>query len=147
MGTMNRLQFERLRELPDKAIRDDVVLEPHQHTYPVYRAEDVLIENSLDWDVRMTITYNPKTLGKSINVHVVGIGPICRLEIDNKPHDDVGRSHKHSLATESCPEEQLHRRVTDRTDLKGKTIKEGFEILCEMANISHNGEFIIRKES
>jgi hypothetical protein len=53
----------------------------------------------------------------------------------------AGRSHKHSLQTDRCPERNLPDNVDDRADLAGKTVTELFAIFCEMADITHLGTF------
>jgi hypothetical protein len=87
------------------------------------------------------ITYNPESDTKGINVWVVGLGPICRLDVDGQVHGDVGRSHKHALQRESCPANNLPK-ATARADLSGKTVLEVFHEFCTIANIRHEGQFI-----
>ncbi|MFC7331954.1 hypothetical protein [Rhodocista pekingensis] len=78
---------------------------------------------------------------------VTGIGPICRLEVDGRPHKPAGRSHKHALHTPDCPRENLKRGVIDRGDLNGQSLKAVFDAFCRMAHIIHVGELIVPPEA
>lgn len=111
-------------------------------------AENILIENSASADLRLSITYNPEVGSKTFNVHVhvQGLGPICRLDVDGTPHRPAGRSHKHSLKCNRCPDRDLPDGVVDRPDSSGKSIRELFAIFCEMGRISHQGELFAPDE-
>jgi hypothetical protein len=74
-------------------------------------------------------------------VHVPGVGPICRLDVDGVAHRPAGRSHKHSLRTERCPGENLPLAPKDRPDLSGLPLRELFVEFCRMARIEHRGAF------
>ncbi len=93
---MNREQFERLRDLPGKTIRGDIRLVRSRAVSPLLIAEGIRIDNSQGVDARLTISYNPEVGSKSFNVHVPGIGPICRLDVDGPP--SPGRSEPQALA-------------------------------------------------
>jgi hypothetical protein len=83
---------------------------------------------------------------KTFNVHVVGVGPICRVDVDGPAHRPAGRSHKRALRSERCPDRNLPDQVHDRPDLSGKNLVELFEIFCQMAHIEHVGTFETRAE-
>lgn len=138
---MDRRDFEALRDLPDKKIRDDITFRSPGNLSPSRVADEVKIENSDSVDARMIIRHNPETGQSTINVYVAGGGPICRLDVDGPPHRPAGRSHKHSLQTPACPDRNLPSGVLDKPELSGRPIREVFEIFCEMANIEHTGEF------
>jgi hypothetical protein len=80
-------------------------------------------------------------------VHVSGLGPICRLDVDGAAHRPAGRSHKHSLVTERCPDWNLRDGVEDRPDLAGRPLAEVFAIFCAMAGIVHEGVFDLPPEA
>jgi hypothetical protein len=136
-GQMNRSEFEALRNLSDKVIRGDIVFSAGRKTAPLLIAEDIHIENSHGVDARLTIQYNPEVGSITFNVHVVGVGPICRLDVRGKPHRPAGRSHKHALKTERCPDRNLPDDVLDRPELLEKTTKELFEEFCALGHINH----------
>ena len=138
---MNRTEFEALRNLPDKVIRGDVCFNERRSIKPLLVAEDIRIENSHDVDARITVVFNPEVGSTSINVHLLGLGPICRLDVGGSPHGPAGRTHKHALQTERCPDRNLPDKVEDRPELSGRPIKELFETFCQMANIRHEGTF------
>lgn len=144
---MNRTDFERLRDLPEKIIRCDIRFVPRRQVAPLLVADDVRIENGAGVDARLTMTYNPKVGSKSLNVHVPGIGPICRLDVDGPPHRPAGRSHKHSLQTERCPGRNLPDRVIDRPDVSGLEFRYLFHEFCKLAQITHDGTFYPPEES
>ena len=97
---MTRTEFEALRDLPNKRISQDVRFRRPQQTRPNVIADDVTIENSAGVELRLTVHYNPERGSKTFNVHVLGKGPICRLDVDGPPHRPAGESHKHSVQTD-----------------------------------------------
>lgn len=138
---MNRREFEVLRDIPEKIIRTNIRFSKRQATAPAVIAEGILVENSDSVDLRLNITFNPEVGSKTFNVHIRGVGPICRLDIDGPAHRPAGRSHKHALQTERCPDRNLPDDVEDRPDLSGKSIRELFRIVCELGHIKHQGSF------
>jgi hypothetical protein len=137
---MNRHEFEALRDLPGKRIRHQTItLTLRNELSPLLTADNVVVENSLGKDIRLNVTYNPETDSKVVNVQVAGTGPICRLCVDATPHKPCGRSHKHSLQADRCPERNLPDGVIDRGDLAGKNIAEVFREFCIMAQIDFTG--------
>lgn len=137
---MDRSEFERLRDLPNKSINGDIVLQRNRDDAPHLTAI-VDIENSAGVEAKLKILYNEETDAKTFNVWIVGNGPICRLDVDARPHKPCGRNHKHSLKQPDCSHSSvnLSRDVVDRPDLGGKTIEEVFTIFCSQSNITHNG--------
>ena len=103
---MNRAEFEMLRDLPGKVIRGDIKFSRKQALAPRLVAEDLVSENTAGVELRMAVHSNPATTAKTINVHVPGTGPICRLDIDGTVHGAAGRSHKHSPADRALPRPQ-----------------------------------------
>ena len=139
---MDRAAFEAVRDMPGKIIRGDIRLVARRQTQPALIAENIVIENGAGVTLRMNISYNPEVGSKTFNVTATGVGPICRLDVDGPAHHPAGRSHKHSLRTERCPDRNLPDNVDDRPDLSRKTVSELFEIFCQMANITHDGAFL-----
>jgi len=142
---MDRIQFERIRDLPRKIIRGDIVLKSKKERSGVYIADDISIENSLGIEARLKIEWREETDAKCINVHVRGLGPICRLDVDSLRHKPCGRSHKHALKTPSCPENNLNIDVLDRKDLSGLDIEAVFKEFCDISHIEHSGTFVIER--
>lgn len=138
---MDRLTFEALRDLPGKVIRGDVRLSRRQALAPLLTAEGLRIENSAGVELVMNIQFNPAVGSKTVNVHVPGVGPICRLDVDGPAHRPAGRTHKHSLQTVQCPDSNLPTGVIDRPDLAGQSLVQVFEAFCAMAKIHHDGQF------
>lgn len=139
---LNRHEFENLRDLPDKTIEGDVKLTIKRQTSPWLSADDIRVSNSLNIDVRLTIQYNPEIGSKTFNAYLPGVGPICRLDLDGAPHRPCGRTHKHSLQTEKCPDRNLSSAVIDRADLSGLDLRSAFQAFCKMAGIEHRGTLI-----
>jgi hypothetical protein len=137
---VDRKDFETLRDMPDKVIRGDIRLVQRRQTHPAMVAE-IEIHNSSSTALKLNITYNPEIGSKTFNVTAVGIGPICRLDVDGPAHRPAGRSHKHSVQTDRCPERSLPDGVIDRPDLAGRSVIELFSIFCQMAHIAHEGTF------
>jgi hypothetical protein len=137
---VDRKDFEALRDMPDKVIRGDIRLVQRRQTHPAMVAE-IEIYNSTSTALKLNITYNPEIGSKTFNVTAAGLGPICRLDVDGPAHRPAGRSHKHSVQTDRCPERSLPDNVIDRPDLAGRSVTELFSIFCQMANITHEGTF------
>ena len=137
---MDRAEFEALRDLPDKVIEDDIRFSRKKNLSPLHTAEDIRISNGPGYDLRLTIKFNPETGSRNFNVHVSGIGPICRLDVDDQAHGPAGRSHKHSLQQPTCPELNLPF-VEDRPGESVRNIEDIFRRFCSVANIKHMGQF------
>lgn len=140
---MDGQEFRRLRDLPGKRIVGDIRLAPRSDISAAWEAKDILITNADGVDARMTIQLVTETGAKTINVKVPGVGPICRLEVDSRPHRPASRSHKHALRTADCPRDNLKRDVIDRPDLSGRPLTEVFDAFCRMAQITHEGTLIL----
>jgi hypothetical protein len=140
MEKMDRIRFERLRDLPGKTIDIDIHLLPKRDRAGVFVMEDIPINNSEGVDARLKVEWIEETDAKCINVHIKGIGPICRLEVDSKDHAQFGRSHKHALREPTCPENNLPRDITNRDELSGKEVQEIFLVFCVMAKIDYQGK-------
>lgn len=138
---MERPEFEHLRDLPGKSISGAVKFKKSKNTSPAVRAEDIVIENSAGLELMLDVMWNPKRGSKTFNVTAVGAGPICRLDVDGPPHRPAGQSHKHSLKTPACPDENLPLDVKDMPHYSGKSVRDLFDEFCGMANISFTGTF------
>lgn len=141
---MDRSEFTRLRDLPGKSIDGDIVLQRTRETAPLLCAT-VRINNASGADAKLRIEWNEQTNAKTLNVWVAGTGPICRLEVDSKPHKPHGRSHKHSLQQPDCPHPSINlsRHIENRDDLQGHTIHEVFTDFCQKAHILHKGKIFV----
>jgi len=138
---VDRKDFEALRDIPGKVIKTDIRLVPRRQTQPAMVADNIEIENGSGTVLKLNISYNPEVGSKTFNVTAVGIGPICRLDVDGPAHRPAGRSHKHSLQTDRCPDRNLPDGVIDRPDLAGTSVTDLFVIFCKLAEISHEGTF------
>ena len=137
---MDRPEFEVLRDLPDKVIEEDIRFSKKKNLSPLFTAEDIRIVNSLGYGIRLTIKFNPETGSRNFNVHLSGLGPICRLDVDDQAHRPAGRSHKHALQQPTCPDRNLPF-VEDRSSDSGCSLEELFRRFCRRANIQHRGQF------
>lgn len=140
---MDRSEFECLRDLPGKRIVGDIHLLQRNDISAAWEAKDIPITNAKGIDARLTVQMVSETGAKTLNVKIAGLGPICRLEVDSRPHRPAGRSHKHSLRTADCPRENLKRDVVDRSDLGGRSLQEVLNAFCQMAHIEHVGALIM----
>jgi hypothetical protein len=139
---MTREEFEALRDLTQKRIAEEIRLTPKRRHSPVLASGRVAIENARDISAQLNIEYNTETNSKTVNVSVAGVGPICRLEVDARAHRPLGRSHKHALQTEQCPQpqENLRRDMTDMSHLSAMDIHDVFAEFCRMAHIEFSGQ-------
>jgi hypothetical protein len=138
---MTRREFEQLRDLPDKVISDDVKFSLTNATSPNLTFEEILITNSLNWEVVLNGTYKPSIPSVTYNFVIRGTGPICRVCVNAMVHKDVGRTHKHDLQDEQDSRRNLPTAVA-RPDLVGKTARKIWDDLMQRANIIHTGRFI-----
>ena len=134
---MERIEFETLRDLSGKKITQDVKFRRSAPLRPNVIADDVVIENTAGTELRLTVHYNPERGSKTFNVHVPGVGPICRLDVDGPAHRPAGGTHKHSCQGPTDP--NLRDGVVDRPDLSGKPLVELFSTFCQMAKIEFTG--------
>ena len=140
LAHMERNEFEALRDLPGKVIRQDIRLSRRAPLKPAMSAEGIRIESEASVELLLSITHNPEIGGKTFNVHVRGGKAICRLDVDGTPHRPCGRSHKHSLQSSRCLERNLPH-AEDLPDLSGSTLTEAFQAFCAMAHVTHEGDF------
>lgn len=143
---MDRTTFEALRDLPGKTISGDIRFARLKALAPVLVAEGLRIDNDSGVELVLSVSYNEIIGSKTINVHVPGIGPICRLDVDGNAHRPAGRSHKHALQEERCPDRNLPN-VLDRPDLEGASLRRVFTEFCRMAKISHHGHLEVPDEA
>lgn len=136
---MNRSEFERLRDLHGKRIAEEIILRRKKSGSAVLESGAVPIETDSAVLANVYVSYNEETGAKTVNIMVVGVGPICRLDVDGKMHRPAGRSHKHALRTPDCPFENLARDVIDRPDLAGQSLECVFAEFCNMAHIEFSG--------
>jgi hypothetical protein len=144
---MNRTEFEALRDLQGKRITHDIRFGRRAALQPALEVDKVEIANAAGTDLRMNMHYNPETGSKTINVYIPGTGPICRLDVDGTKHGDAGRTHKHSLQADRCPDRNLPEGVVARPDLSGLTMKQVFDEFCRMASIDFEGTFFPPEEA
>jgi hypothetical protein len=136
---MNRSEFEELRDMPSKRIIGDIVMKRKKDRSMVFESGAVAISSDSSVLANVYLEFNEATGAKTVNVMVVGVGPICRLDVDGKVHRPAGRCHKHALHTPDCPADNLPRAVIDRPDLSGQTLEQVFAEFCSMAHIEHTG--------
>ena len=137
---MNRAEFIEVRDLPGKRITGDIALKRKKNGSIFFASGAVPIETGGSILAYLHLEYNEAADAKSMNVWMVGVGPICRLEVDSKVHRPAGRSHKHALQTPECPSNNLSVNVLDRADLAGKSLEHVFAEFCGMAHIEHDGK-------
>ena len=139
--TMDRTEFEALRDLPRKVIKDSVRLVLAPRTIPLCTADDVRIENSAGVDLTLNTNYTPATGRFVVNVHVRGVGPICRLCVNGAFHAGAGRTHKHAVTTARCAGRNLPNAVA-RPDIQGQTMAAVWQAFCASAAIDHHGALL-----
>ncbi|MBI2569279.1 MAG: hypothetical protein HYV63_19855 [Candidatus Schekmanbacteria bacterium] len=144
---MNRTDFEILRDFEGKRISQDIRFVRCAALYPVAEVGKLPIGNQSGTDLRMNLRFNPETESKTVNVFVPGTGPTCRLDVDGPRHGAAGRSHKHALRTERCPDRNLPDEVVPCPDLSGRSMREVFEQFCHLARIEFHGTFFSPEEA
>lgn len=142
---MDRTTFETLRDLPGKAISDDIKFVRRSALAPVLIADGIRIHNEGGVELMLAMHYNEIVGAKTINVYVPGVGAICRLDVDGNAHRPAGRSHKHSLRQERCPARNLPF-VDDRSELAGSSMRTLFDKFCAIARITHHGRLLAPDE-
>jgi hypothetical protein len=139
---VTKAEANQFYRLPSKTIVTDIRFAPKSGHPSLLVAEGIEVGNSLNWKAKLSIHFNPDEDSKIVNMHVDNEkGAICRLCVDNQPHWPCGRSHKHFVMTPDCPRQNLPSGVSDRPDLSGKTLREVFDVFCELTFITFSGEF------
>lgn len=136
---MNRVEFEHLRDLPDKEISQDIIFLPKNSTTMSFT--EVPVVNSLGVELVINGSFVPDIPAIKFNFCIQGIGPICRVEVNSSRHGNAGRTHKHSLQKDNCPRKNLPH-ADARPDLENKSAREVWETLCQQAKINHSGLFV-----
>lgn len=136
---MNRVEFERLRDVPNKEITADIVFQTENPE--TFSFADVQVANELGVDLILNGRYKPNLPAVKFNFYVRGVGPICRIEVNSTMHGAAGRTHKHDLQQESCPRRNLPHAIP-RPDLEPMAIQEVWATICEQARIIHRGKLI-----
>ncbi|MBZ0273475.1 hypothetical protein K8I61_15660 [bacterium] len=137
---MNRTEFETLRDLPGKAIIEDIQLRFVRPSIREHRG--IRIRLPISPDLLMNISVNERTAKKVVNIVSRGTGPNCRLCVDGSIHGIAGRSHKHALQSEACPAKNLPY-LNRRDDLSGRNIRDIFDEMCHLGLINFRGNFIL----
>jgi hypothetical protein len=137
---MNRQEFEHLRDLPGKRVTADIVWTSPPGGRPNLVFDQVVLENSAEWDVVLNGTYKPGIPSVTFNFVLRGIGAICRVDVNSTVHGDAGRTHKHDLRDETDPRANLPHAAA-RPDLTDKSAREVWLDLCQRAKIKHTGIF------
>lgn len=143
---MDRAQFEALRNLPGKKISADIQFTPSRETSPNLTFAKIKVDNSLGWDIELNGTYKPGVPSVTFNFVAIGVGPVCRIDVNGQEHKPAGRTHKHDLRQASDPKGNLPLAVP-RLDLVDKSPVEIWRILCTQANINHTGSFLDPSDS
>ena len=142
---MTRAEFEVLLRSPGKRISESVSLRPDP-SQPQKLVAQAIIRNGDGREAVIHIRFDTRTLSKTINVVVSGVGPICRLDVDGARHRTEGRNHKHDLRTPRCPERNLPEAVA-RPELSGQSIEDVFNAFCAESGIRNAGVTTRRGQS
>lgn len=137
LSIMTRAEFEALLKSPGKSIRRPIELAPDP-SQPRKLVAQAIINNHDGDEAVIHVRFDTRTLSKTINVVVNGVGPICRLDVDGARHRTEGRHHKHDLRTERCPERNLPEAVAG-PELSGRSIEDIFSAFCHDAGIRNAG--------
>lgn len=141
---MTRVEFEALRNLPNKLIADDIEISLKKNA-TIYQSKAILVANAQNLLLQLNVSYHPHVQHYTFNFSVKGVGPICRYDINGAIHGNAGRTHKHSLQTDRCPDLHLPG-ARERKDLDnpGQTIEDVWKVVCNEANLLHHGRIVIK---
>jgi hypothetical protein len=143
MSLMNRQQFEQLRNLTGKRITVDIEFQEDAKTIPNLVFGGVKVENTGGLEIVLNGTYRPQIGSVTYNFVQVGIGPVCRIDVNGTIHGSAGRTHKHEMRQESdCSSRKNLPYAFARPELIDMTPRGVWELLCEEARIAHMGNFI-----
>ena len=135
---VNRNEFETLRNLPNKTIECDIVLQLSKIHTTSKRAEDIVVTNSLGLSITLDVTEKPDIPSYTFNFSAAGVGPICRLDINGTTHGSAGRTHKHELHHDNDPGKNLPT-AHALPNLENATLETAWRWLCTQAQIHHDG--------
>jgi hypothetical protein len=136
---VDRREFELLRDLPGKRIAEDIRFVVTQSTSPNLTFSNVEVENNRGIVLRLNGTYKPGIPSISFNF-TTPEGPICRLDVNSTIHKTAGRTHKHDLRDDADPRQNLPH-ADAAPDFANLTPPEVWKLLCDRANIEHDGTF------
>jgi len=138
---MNHHEFQALRDLPDKQVRDDIRFSASRDNHHSLTFNKMVVHNTDGWTVMLNGTYKPGigTISFNFVVQEAG-GPVCRIDVNGTIHKNAGRTHKHDLTHDDDPRNNLPHAVA-RPDLVGKTAQQVWDELCQQAQITHLGTF------
>jgi len=140
---VNRQEFEELRDLPGKEVVDDIVYREEENLPEgVFCIDSVRVANALGHDVIVEGFFHRAIKRVSFTFVLAGTGPICRFEVNGPIHGNAGRTHKHDLCTDRCPEQNLPH-VTARPDLNDLGPSELWQRICKLARIDHTGSIVL----
>lgn len=141
---MNRTEFEQLRDLPDKTITGDIEVVQKKHA-TIHASKAISVQNNLGIDLQLNVLCHKHIPHFTFNFSVKGVGPICRYDVNGAIHGNAGRTHKHALETDRCPERHLpNARPRNDLDIPGITIEDVWDVVCKEANLLHQGRIILK---
>jgi hypothetical protein len=83
---VTRREFDELRDLPDKEVIGDISFSAAGETAPLLTFENVRVQNSLGWDLRLNGKFNPLIPSIVFNFRIRDVGAICRVEVNGTVH-------------------------------------------------------------
>lgn len=139
---MERGDFERLLALPEKTILGNIVFAPSKSHGQSLIAQKIRVKNAQNLPLYLNATYRILVPSYSFNFSIRGVGPICRLDVNDSEHLGLGRTHKHSLSGPDDPRRNLPSAVS-LPQLEEASIETAWRWLCNQAKIVHNGRLIL----
>jgi hypothetical protein len=140
---LTRQEFTSLRDCA-KTITDDIFFKASE-IRDILELNELVVENEFGLELVLTGSYTPAIPTVTFNFSI-GREPICRVEVNGNVHRDAGRTHKHELRNENCSRQNLPTAFA-RPELENKSTKEIWKKLCEMANITHTGDFFAPEDN
>lgn len=136
---MTRAEFEALWN-EEKSIVADIRFRYTPAYGNVYQLEDVEVYCESCMGMTVHMSYDCDAAGLVCNFTIPGLGAIHRYCINGTVHGSAGRFHEHFIQGPDCVRQGL-KNVVSRDDLREKTVRELWNLICKEAKITCTGEF------
>lgn len=144
---MTILEFEQLRDLPDKTLYGDITFSRGRNP-DVFEAE-CRIDNQLGFELILNVKYNDLVPSVVFNFRVTTNGAICRYCVNGASHPDrrtgeQSRTHKHTPESDLCFRQNLPK-AKKRDDLSITSfddVEKVWATIRDEAKIVHQGKVV-----
>jgi hypothetical protein len=137
---MRQKDFEELWNSRNKCINETISYVPHRTIPDTWVFDGIDVMNSTENEMVLNGTFHCGTGEIVFNFRVPLVSAFRRYDIGGGIHRDSGRNHVHITRKDNCIARKLPFAIR-RDDLRGKTPKEVWQVVCLEADIAHTDTF------